>query len=43
MTMADDGASGTRHQENLIDLADDLAELDAAMLAQLDPADRARQ
>jgi hypothetical protein len=33
----------TRHQDNVIDLADDLAELDAALLAQLDPVDRARQ
>jgi hypothetical protein len=40
---ADDGTSATRHQDNLIELADDLAELDAALLAQLDPVDRARQ
>jgi hypothetical protein len=43
MTMADDSTSSTRHQENFIALADDLAELDAALLAQLDPVDRARQ
>ncbi|HEX4815138.1 MAG TPA: hypothetical protein VFV66_20545 [Nonomuraea sp.] len=43
MTMADDSTSSTRRQENFIALADDLAELDAALLAQLDPVDRARQ
>ncbi|NUP23629.1 MAG: hypothetical protein HOZ81_47745 [Streptomyces sp.] len=41
--MADDSASGACHQEYLIDLADDLAGLNAALLAQLDPVDRARQ
>ncbi|NBE98112.1 hypothetical protein FE391_33630 [Nonomuraea sp. KC401] len=39
----DSGEWETRHQDNLIDLADDLAELDTALLAQLDPVDRARQ
>ncbi|MGV9383553.1 hypothetical protein ACWDRB_47605 [Nonomuraea sp. NPDC003707] len=39
----DGGEWDTRHQDNLIDLADDLAELDTALLAQLDPVDRARQ
>ena len=40
---ADSGEWDTRHQDNMIDLVDDLAELDAALLAQLDPVDRARQ
>ncbi|MGI5292840.1 hypothetical protein ACQEVF_57350 [Nonomuraea polychroma] len=40
---ADTGEWDTRHQHNMIDLVDDLAELDAALLAQLDPLDRARQ
>ncbi|MEV3986258.1 hypothetical protein [Nonomuraea sp. NPDC049758] len=39
----DSDAWDSSHQHNLIDLADDLAELDAAMLVQLDPVDRARQ
>ncbi|MEQ4721255.1 hypothetical protein [Nonomuraea sp. B19D2] len=38
----DSDAWNIRHQQNLIDLADDLAELDAALLAQLDPLDRAQ-
>ncbi|MEU4575989.1 hypothetical protein [Nonomuraea sp. NPDC023979] len=40
---ADSGEWDTRHQDNMIDLVDDLAELDAALLAKLDPVDRARQ
>jgi hypothetical protein len=40
---ADNNAWDTRHQQNLLEFADALGELDAAMLAQLDPADRARQ
>ncbi|MGI5293038.1 hypothetical protein ACQEVF_58360 [Nonomuraea polychroma] len=40
---ADSGEWDTRHQDNMIDLADDLAKLDTALLAQLDPVDRARQ
>ncbi|MER5322935.1 hypothetical protein [Streptosporangium roseum] len=41
--VTDSGEWDIRHQDNVIDLADDLAELDAALLAQLDPVDRARQ
>ncbi|GAA3466294.1 hypothetical protein [Nonomuraea roseola] len=33
----------SRHQQHVIELADDLHELDTALLAQLTPADRARQ